>query len=343
VRVVIPAAGVDIFSTCPQSKDVPAAQYVQRVIDVSRWSEEFGCRGILVYTDNSIVDPWLLAQIILQHTRTLEPLVAVQPVYMHPYFVAKKVATLALLHGRRVALNMLAGGFKNDLAALGDDTPHDDRYRRLVEYTVIVRKLLESADPVTVAGRYFSVKNLRMSPPLPRELFPLILSSGSSEAGVWASREMEAVAVRYPAPAGEEETLQRQLTRWGVRVGVVARETADAAWAAAESRFPEDRKGELTHQLAMKVSDSEWHRQLSRRDDAGESRRSPYWLGPFQRHQTFCPYLVGAYDTVTELIAEYLQAGCQTFVLDIPPDRDDLEHTGLVFSRAIERAQIASL
>jgi len=44
------------------------------------------------------------------------PLVAVQPVYMHPYSVAKMVSTLAFLHQRRVFLNMVAGGFKNDLA-----------------------------------------------------------------------------------------------------------------------------------------------------------------------------------------------------------------------------------
>ena len=39
-------------------------------------------------------------------------------------------------HGQRLWLNMVAGGFKNDLAALNDDTPHDKRYQRLVEYAL---------------------------------------------------------------------------------------------------------------------------------------------------------------------------------------------------------------
>src|SRR6185369_7912686 len=103
---------VQVFSTCPQSKDVPQDDYVQRVIDVARWSEEFGCTGILVYTDNGIVDPWHVSQVILEHTSRLAPLVAIQPVYMHPYFVAKKIATLAWMYRRPIALNMLAGGFK---------------------------------------------------------------------------------------------------------------------------------------------------------------------------------------------------------------------------------------
>ena len=60
------------------------------VADVARWSEAAGCEGILVYTDNGIVDPWLVSQLILQSTERLAPLVAVQPAYMHPYWVAKR-------------------------------------------------------------------------------------------------------------------------------------------------------------------------------------------------------------------------------------------------------------
>ena len=48
---------------------------------------------------------------------------------MHPYTAAKMVATLAHLYGRRVYLNLIAGGYRNDLKALGDTAEHDDRYR----------------------------------------------------------------------------------------------------------------------------------------------------------------------------------------------------------------------
>jgi len=134
--------------------------------------EEFDCRGMLIYADNGLVDPWLVAQIIVQNTNKISPLVAVQPIYMHPYSVAKLVASIAHLHHRRIALNMVAGGFRNDLIALGDPTEHDDRYLRLTEYTQIIRRLLEADGAVALSGKYYSVKNLKMTPPLPRELFP---------------------------------------------------------------------------------------------------------------------------------------------------------------------------
>src|SRR4051812_48698572 len=155
-RVSLEARAMDeplVFSTCPQSKGADS-DYLDRVAEISRWSEAAGCEGMLVYTDNSLVDPWLVAQVALQSTQRLCPLVAVQPVYMHPYSVARMVASLALMHGRRIYLNMLAGGFKNDLIALGDDTPHDDRYLRTVEYTKIVFGLLRG-ETVTFEGRYY--------------------------------------------------------------------------------------------------------------------------------------------------------------------------------------------
>ena len=89
---------VEVFSTCPQSKDVDQAEYLKRIEQVARWSDEAGYRGILVYTDNGLVDPWLVSQLILQSTEQLAPLVAIQPIYMHPYTAAKMVASLAFLH-----------------------------------------------------------------------------------------------------------------------------------------------------------------------------------------------------------------------------------------------------
>jgi alkanesulfonate monooxygenase len=330
----IDRTNVEVFSTCPQSKDVDQAEYLRRVADVARWSDEAGYRGILVYTDNSIVDPWLVSQIILQNTEQLCPLVAVQPIYMHPYAAAKMVSTLAFLHGRRIFLNMLAGGFKNDLLALNDETPHDDRYLRTVEYTQIVKALLSSPEPVSFEGKYYTVTNLRLTPALPEELFPGILISGSSEAGLTAAREIGATAVKYPKPPGEEDDATQDTIESGVRVGIIAREDPDEAWKVALERFPEDRKGQITHQVAMKVSDSQWHKQLSERTDQPAAGESPYWLGPFQNYKTFCPYLVGSYGAVADEVARYMGQGYRTFILDIPVSDEELDHTAVVFDRA---------
>jgi alkanesulfonate monooxygenase len=328
--MVNPKTTVELFSTCPALGGAPSGTYLPRVIDVARWSDEAGCRGILVYSDNSQLDPWLVAQVIMAHTTALCPLVAVQPIYAHPYAVAKMVASLAHLHGRRVFLNMVAGGFTNDLVALNDTTPHDERYARLLEYTTIIKRLV-AGEVTTFAGAYYHVDKLKLTPPVPPELLPGIFISGSSEAGLAAARELGATAVKYPKPA-DEETVPPLEIPFGIRVGIIAREDEDEAWAIAHARFPEDRRGQLTRQVATKVSDSVWHRQLSSMAAQGEG--SPYWLVPFENYKTMCPYLVGSHDRVAREIGRYVALGYRTFILDVPAAPDDLTHVQRVVAQA---------
>lgn len=325
---------LSVFSTSPQSSAVERESYLENVIKVARWSEEAGCEGILVYTDNSLVDPWLVAQIIIQNTSKLCPLVAVQPAYMHPYAVAKMVSSLAHLYGRRVCLNMVAGGFKNDLAALNDTTPHDKRYARLLEYTTIIQELLKTSSPVSYRGEFYMIDKLRMTPPLPSHLVPGVFVSGSSEAGLAAAQALDATAIKYPQPAECEPDCRDSAMSFGIRVGIVARKNEEEAWQTAHARFPEDRKGQLTHQLAMKTSDSSWHKQLSQMAMDTKVNRNPYWLWPFENYKTFCPYLVGSYGQVAAEIAKYIERGHLTFILDIPPAQEELEHINIVFSQA---------
>jgi alkanesulfonate monooxygenase len=324
---------LELFSTCPQSKDLPASVYRKRVREVAEWSDRAGYRGVLIYTDNQLIDPWLVAQLVIESTRQLCPLVAVQPVYTHPYTAAKLVTSFAHLYGRRIFLNMVAGGFRLDLHALGDDAEHDDRYARLVEYTTLVRRLLRG-ERVTARGRFYAVENLSLTPPLPQGLFPGIFVSGSSEAGVDAARAIGATAVKYPKPPHEEVSTAADGAGIGMRVGIIARDDDSAAWRAARARFPEDRKGQIVHALAMKVSDSQWHQQLSKLGAKPPSAENPYWLGPFENYKTFCPYLVGSYSTVAVELARYIGLGFQTFIVDIPLDEEELHHTALAFERA---------
>jgi alkanesulfonate monooxygenase len=58
----------------------------------------------------------------------------------------------------------------------------------------------------------------------------------------------------------------------------------------------------------MKVSDSEWHKQLSS--------------------------LVGTYFRVADELASCAGLGASVFILDIPPSREELLHTGIAIRRA---------
>ena len=125
----------------------------------------------------------------------------------------------------------------NDLIALGDTTEHDERYLRTTEYTQIIPAALEGEGATELRGKFYSVSNLKMTPPLPPELFPEILISGSSEAGMAAAKALGATAIRYPQSAEFEAAERAALatgTECGIRVGIIAR--ADERGSMARSR-----------------------------------------------------------------------------------------------------------
>lgn len=332
--------GARVYSTCPASaRQKDYKRYKKSVIRTAQWSEDAGCEGMLIYVDNSMLDPWLIGQLVIENTFHLSPLVALQPVYMHPFSAAKMVSSLSALYQRRVDLNLVAGGFRNDLIALNDPTPHDARYERLAEYAKVMLDLLRHNSPVTYEGRYYQVRNLTLQPALPSGLLPEVLMSGSSSAGLNSARAIGAIPVQYPEPPENYARPEGSpLGGRGLRIGIIARADEEEAWRVALDRFPEDRQGQITHKLALKVSDSVWHQRLA---ELGESTmqqsmagRNPYWLGPYENYKTFCPYLVGNYESVAQALSGYLSAGYDTFILDIPALEEEFEHMRRAFQMA---------
>lgn len=330
---------IRLFTTIPPAGRTGGGDYRQVVRRAAQLSEAVGFVGALVYSDNNSVDPWAVAQDILVATEDFMPLVAVQPVYQHPYTVAKTISSYATLYGRRICLNLIAGGSRSDLAALDDFTKHDDRYLRLTEYTQLIEKLLAGAGPVTHEGTYYRVQALNLHPKLPEHLAPELFMSGSSPAGRLAAEVLNALPVRYPEPPTSDGG--RDLGGDAVRIGVIARDTDEEAWQAAQDRFPNTRAGRMLQRMARDASDSQWVHRLSEADEFPGGPDSPYWMGPFKNYTTFCPYLVGNYDKVAAELNRYFDQGCHTFILDTCRDEADYADAAAVFAHAQNRVTVS--
>lgn len=316
-----------IFTTASPSVRFHPRAYLDRVAEIASWHEQVGILGMLIYTDNSLIDPWTVAQATLERTRRFVPLVAIQPLYMHPLTAARKISSLGFLYGRRIALNLVAGGFVRDLAQLGDHTEHDMRYDRLLEYTSIMMALIRG-EVTSFNGTYYHVEGLSLVPQLPLELMPELFLSGASPACISAAAKLGATHLSYTKPLAQIVPGQTSAGVIGLRLGIVARPDRDTAWQAARTRFPADRRGQLAHRMARGTTDSIWHRDISAvADTLDHTANDPYWLFPLKNYKTFCPYLVGSYEEVAEYLQGYSDLGYSTLILDEPESHDDLMHT----------------
>ena len=150
---------IEVFTISPRTLD--EKEYWQNIQDVVDWSEKYVCTGVLIFTGNdTYIDPWLVSQSVLMRTRTLEPLIAVNPIYMHPFTAAKMISSFAYLYQRKVWLNLVTGAALTYLDAFSDNLSHDDRYERLFEYALIIDELLAGKGLTSFDGRFYKVSDL---------------------------------------------------------------------------------------------------------------------------------------------------------------------------------------
>jgi len=330
------ANGVTLYSTCRSSFAYHEQSRLSTLLEIAEWADDAGYRGALVYTDCAALDAWMAAQAIILKTNTFVPLVAVQPMDMTPFALARAVSSLAQLYGRGVDLNFVSGGFSRDLAVQGDNLSHDARYDRLTEYATIVRMLL-GGGLANYEGKYYNVRRARLTVPVPADLMPTAYVSGSSAASLQAGESLGLGQLSVPMPPDEFVSPHVRKNKFGsgFSVGIIARDDSSEAWRIARKRFPADPEGAARMRLLLSTSVSSWQSQLASVPIADETEGEPYWLVPFRYRHTFAPYLVGSYDEVAQAVTTYLNGGIRTFVVDVPQEPDDLYHARIAIERAV--------
>ncbi|MCK1362325.1 LLM class flavin-dependent oxidoreductase [Bradyrhizobium sp. 199] len=308
-----------VFPAISRNRD--PGKYVGELMRVARFADSNAFEGILLFEGNDVfVEPWAMAQHIMAATTRSSPLIAVNPVYMHPFTAAKFVSSFAQLHRRKVYLNMITGTAISDLQGLGDDQSHADRYIRLGEFVELMRQLLSSPRPVNFEGRFYRAHHLQLRPRMPAELMPEFLIAGQSEAAQRVAKETGCIKMQMLPP-----DLDRGLNSPGMNFGIFAREGREEARQAAKLRFrdsPDDRELLV---LTMENTDSVWKRHLYA-GQSGELSENGYWLLPFLTFQADCPYLVGSYEEIGAKLKAFAAKGLTTIMLDMVADETEMQH-----------------
>ena len=312
-------ARLRVFPAISRNRDPKT--YVAELIRVAEFADREGFEGILLFEGNDVfVEPWAMAQHIMAATERSSPLIAVNPIYMHPFTAAKFVSSFAQLYGRKIYLNMITGTAISDLQGLGDEQSHADRYVRLGEFVALMRQLLASPRPVNAQGRFYRASNLQLRPRLPTELMPEFLIAGQSEAAQRVAEDTGCIKMQMLPP-----DLDRGLDVSGMNFGIFARESRDEARQAAKARFRDNPDDRELLALTVENSDSVWKRRLYE-GQSGELADNGYWLLPFLTFQADCPYLVGSYAEIGARLRDFAAEGLTTVMLDMVADEAEMQH-----------------
>ncbi|ASE11463.1 LLM class flavin-dependent oxidoreductase [Kocuria rhizophila] len=297
------------------------------LVQVAQAAEYNGFESVLSPTGLWCQDAWLTTAAISQHTERLKFLVALRPGAMSPTLAAQMAATYQDLTGGRLNVNVVAGGESTEQRAFGDFLDKDGRYARTGEFLDIVSRLWDHESPFDYRGEHLAVEQARLDfPPAPR---PQVYFGGSSAAAATVAAEHADVFLTWgepPQQAKEKIDRIRELARargrsvrFGIRLHTISRETSAQAWAVAEGMLAGvDERMIQEQQEALRRSESEGQRRMLDLHGGSATKLQVHpglWAGVGLLRGGAGTAMVGSHREVADLIAEYVAAGIDEFVL----------------------------
>ncbi|WIM98912.1 LLM class flavin-dependent oxidoreductase [Actinoplanes oblitus] len=297
---------------------------------IARGAEQLGFVGALTPTGAWCEDAWLTTAMLTEVTERLKFLVAFRPGLISPTLAAQMAATFQRLSGGRLLLNVVTGGESSEQRQFGDFLDKDARYARTAEFLGIVRPLLRGS-PVTFDGTYLQVEGARLArvPEVP----PAIYFGGSSPAAGPVAASFADVYLTWgepPAQVAEKLAWIRGLKpdmRFGIRLHVITRDTAEEAWAEAARLLRNISERDIaTVQAGLRRSESEGQRRML--DLHGGNRDglvvSPnLWAGIGLVRGGAGTALVGSHAEVADRLQEYAALGISEFILSGYPHLEE--------------------
>ncbi|MEC4018601.1 LLM class flavin-dependent oxidoreductase [Streptomyces sp. H27-D2] len=297
---------------------------------IARAAEQLGFTGALTPTGAWCEDAWLTTAMLAGETERLKFLVAFRPGLVSPTLAAQMAATFQRHSEGRLLLNVVTGGESHEQRAYGDFLDKNARYARTGEFLEIVKSLWEGKS-VDFTGEHLRVEEARLArvpDPVPEVYF----GGSSPAAGTVAARHSDVYLTwgEPPAQVAEKIAWIRRLAeaegrtvRFGIRLHVIARDSADAAWAEAR-RLLEGFSPEAVRavQAGLARSDSEGQRRMLalHGGSTADLEISPnLWAGIGLVRGGAGTALVGSHAEIAERIAEYHRLGIDEFILSGHP------------------------
>jgi len=301
---------------------------------IARSAEQLGYVGALTPTGAWCEDAFVVDSMLASVTQHFKFLIAIRPGLISPTLAAQMAATFQRYSNGRLLLNVVVGGEPHEQRAYADFSDKAERYERADEFLQIVRALWERTN-VSFKGRFYQVENATL-PSRPDPLPPLYIGGSSAGAGPVTARHIDVYLTwGEPTPAVIEKITrvralaakEGRIVRFGIRLHVITRDTAEAAWAEANRLLsaidPETIK---SVQAGLARSEGEGQKRmlaLHNGSTANLEIEPNLWAGFGLVRGGAGTALVGSHREIAEKIKAYHAIGIDEFVLSGVPHLEE--------------------
>ncbi|CAB4883363.1 MAG: LLM class flavin-dependent oxidoreductase [Actinobacteria bacterium] len=335
--------GRNITDALDGKADVSIARPVsiKYLAEVAQAAENVGFVGALTPTGTGCDEAWILGSAVVQHTQRIKPIIAFRPSSIAPAWAAHTAATFQRMTDNRLIVNIVTGGNPTEQRALGDFLSHDQRYERTDEFLDIFNRCFDY-EPFDYEGEHYKVEQASLL--IPAERPPVYFGGASAPAVEIAAKHADCYLMwgeprdqlidRVARIRAAAKAHGRKVNP-GIRLLIIARDTAEEAWAVA------DRLLESMDDTTL----AQARDYFSKMDSVGQSRMTALienaslttkdleiepnlWAGPALVRDGAGTAVVGSYDEVAAKLADYIDIGFEEFILSGYPHLEEAYRVG---------------
>ncbi len=297
---------------------------------IARSAEQLGFEGALTPTGAWCEDAWLSTAMLTEVTQRLKFLVAFRPGLLSPLLAAQMAATFQRHSAGRLLLNVVVGGEAHEQRAYGDYLDKDARYDRAGEFLHVVKTLWQGGT-VEFTGEHLRLEGATL-PRVPDPVPPIYFGGSSKAAGPVAARHADVYLTWGEPPdqvAGKLAWIrdlaaaEERVLRYGIRLHVITRDTAEEAWAQARKLLDGISDADIAAvQAGLARSESEGQKRMlalhgGKRDSLQIAPN--LWAGVGLVRGGAGTAVVGSHTEIADRIAEYAALGISEFILSGHP------------------------
>lgn len=313
---------------------------------IAQAADILGFDGVLLPTGGLSEDTIVIGSALLSLTRRLRFLVAVRPGLISPILAARINASLDRISQGRANLNVVSGSGKFDFEGL--PLSHEERYELTREWLAVFRGAF-GGSPVDFKGRHIHVENGKVLLASIQRPYPPIYFGGSSDEArsvaaehadvylSWGERPEE-VAEKFADVRRQAEARGRHI-RFGLRAHIIVRDTEDEAWCEADRLIAHLSDEQIAKaQAGFAESESVGQQRMARlhhgnRDSLRIGKN--LWAGVGLVRGGAGTAFVGSPENIAQAMAQYRDAGVETFILSGYPHLEEAYRTAELLFPAI--------
>ncbi len=309
-------------------------------LDVAQRAERAGFEYILIPVSPTCWDAWTTASFVAAGTKTIKPLVAMKPGFIHPVAHAKMIAAFSQFTGGRLHLNLIAGLSEKDSVSEGQLASKEARYRQLEEEVLLVKKLL-SEKAVKFSGEFYHVDEPIILPDIESISCPEFFLGGGSEDALEISAKHSAVHLfwgDFPSRIEQQISEIRQRAahhnrrddiEFAMRLQIICRETEAEAWKAADRLISNAEEQKIKKQIRDAKLNSVANSRQQELAALNDNRLTPHlWSGLNNYRAGAGVAVVGNPRQVANQLMEFVDAGCSGFCLSGYPHANEAQIFG---------------